>query len=271
MNPDRIYTQYRDDALATLTTATEYSTFVAMPFGNRFSYRSGEIYEQIIKAAANHADHLNETPRRFAEPKRADSSPGTARVITESILTDILYSHLFMADLTFENEGVLIETGIAMGLKPNPQIILITQGDFSELHFDIRNIHVISYNEVDAVPKIAQAMIAAAKSFEADADRTIDSITRTLTPDAVIVLNRYGTFQKVNSAQSLWLGVAEEIFPGHRRAEERFEGATRELFSKRLAYTEYKAKAIPAGDAFGMHATDIGWVVIARIWPELAK
>jgi hypothetical protein len=139
--------------------------FVAMPYKDQFSYRSNEIYNRVIKAAAVHANSLKQALRKFADPKRADAGAGTALVITESILTDILYSHVFIADLTFENAGVLLETGIAMGLKPNPQIIFITQGDFSDLHFDIRNNNVISYNESDAVPKIAQAMIAAVKSL----------------------------------------------------------------------------------------------------------
>ena len=48
-------------------------------------------------------------------------------MITEEIVVRILESHLFIADLTFENPGVVLETGIAMGLKSNRQVILITQ------------------------------------------------------------------------------------------------------------------------------------------------
>lgn len=40
MNPERIYRQYRDDALAHQLTADKYSTFVAMPFSEHFSYHS---------------------------------------------------------------------------------------------------------------------------------------------------------------------------------------------------------------------------------------
>jgi hypothetical protein len=271
MNPDRIYSQYRDDALAKQATASEYATFVAMPFGDRFSYRSKEIYSNVIQAAALEANALNQTPRKFAGPKRVDDCAGTATVITEAIVTEILYSHLFVGDLTFANPGVLLEVGIAMGLKPNAQIVIITQGDLRDLHFDIRNNNILSYNQKDAVSQLASAMIAGAKSFEADADRFIESITKTLTPDAITTLKAYGALQQRNRSQSLHLGIAEMLFSKDSRAAERFEQASRELLSKRLIHTEYKVQAVPGVDMFGMHATQLGCVVIGRMWPELAK
>lgn len=271
MNPDRIYSQYRDDALAKQATASEYVTFVAMPFGDRFSYRSKEIYADVIQAAAIKANELNQTARKFAVPKRVDEGAGTAVVITEAIVTEILYSHLFIGDLSFANAGVLLEVGIAMGLKANPQIILITQGDLRELHFDVRNNNVLSYNSKDSVPQIAKALIAAAKSFEAQADLYIQSITKTLMPDAVFVLKWYGALQKRNTAASLHLGISRLLFKKARRPEERFEGAVRELLAKRLIYTDYKVRALNGRDAFGMHATELGWVVINRMWPKLAQ
>lgn len=272
MNPDRIYSQYRDDALAMQATAKEYSTFIAMPFANRFSYNSQQIFKEVIQAAATKANELNQAPRKFAVPKRADDGAGTAVVITEAIVTEILYSHLFIADLTFENSGVLLETGVAMGLKPNQQIILITQGDLRDLHFDIRNNKVFSYNPAGALTKIAEAMIAAAKSFEADTEKRIESIKSVLTSDAVHVLHVYGIFQKKNPLQSLCRQLSEQIFGDKNRSDERFEAATRELLEKSLLYTDYKPNAAPGGgDRFGMHATKLGWVVISRMWPELAR
>ena len=267
MNPDRIYSQYREDALAMQATAKEYSTFVAMPFANRFSYHSQQICKEVIQAAAAKANELNQTPRTFAVPRRVDDGAGTAVVITEAILTDILYSHPFIADLTFENPGVVLETGIA-----NQQIILITQGDVRELHFDIRNNKVFSYNRADSVSKIAGAMIAAANSFEANAEKMIESIKMVLTSDAVHVLHAYGSFQKKDAKQSLYRQLAEQIFGDKNRSEERFEAATRELLEKRLLYTDYKPNAAPGGgDRFGMHATNLGWIVIGRMWPEIAR
>lgn len=52
MNPERIYRQYRDDALACQITADKYFTFVAMPLNERFSYRPLQIYNEVILAAA---------------------------------------------------------------------------------------------------------------------------------------------------------------------------------------------------------------------------
>lgn len=271
MNPDLIYSQYRDDALARQATAAEYSTFVAMPFRDRFSYRSKQVYAEVIQAAAVKANELKQTPRPFGMPRRIDDGDGTAVVITEAIVTEILRSHFFIGDMTFENPGVVLEVGIAMGLKPNPQIVLITQGDIGDLHFDLQHNKVLSYNPGDAVPKIAQAMIAAAKSFEANVDLMIESIKKVLTPDAVMVLNGYGRMQRVNPAHSIHRQVAGLIFNVAEDPFERLDAACRELLAKRLIYTDYRVKAVEAGDVFGMHATDLGWVVIGRMWSELAR
>lgn len=271
MNPDIIYSQYRDDALARQATATEYSTFVAMPFRDRFSYRSKNVYAEVIQAAAAKATGLKQTPRPFAVPRRIDDGDGMAVVITEAIVTEILRSHLFIGDLTFANPGVVLEVGIAMGLKSNSQIILITQGDTADLHFDLQHNKVLSYNPEDAVLKIAQAMIGAANAFEANADLMIESIKRVLTPDAVTVLNGYGGLRKRNPGQSLHRQVAGLIFNPAEHPFERFEDACRELLSKRLLFTDYKVKAVEAGDTFGMHATELGWIVIERMWPELKR
>jgi hypothetical protein len=68
MNPDRIYRQYRDDALAGQITASKYTTFVAMPFGEQFSYRSREVYSEVVCKAAERANekggNVTSTSRR---------------------------------------------------------------------------------------------------------------------------------------------------------------------------------------------------------------
>lgn len=271
MNPDRIYRQYRDDALSKQVAAAEYSTFVAMPFCEMFSYRSRTILADVIQAAAKRANSKSLAHRKFSQPFRVDDHAGGARVITEEITVQILESHIFIADLSFENAGVLLETGIAFGLKPNPQIILITQGRLADLHFDIRNNNVISYNAKDSVDAIADAMIAAGNSFERDADLYINSITKTLAPDAIACLNHYGQLQQKSAANSLYCGIAEICFPGDSRANARFDLAVMQLLQSRLLWTDWKVKALPNGDAFGMHATDLGWAVIFQKWPELQK
>jgi len=124
MNPYRIYRDEWARALAVQTTATKYRTFVAMPFQERFSYRSREILSGVIGAAVDEANRRGQTPRQFDIPERIDVPMGAA-VITEEIILRILESHIFMADVTFENAGVLLETGIALGTKPNRQIMVL--------------------------------------------------------------------------------------------------------------------------------------------------
>lgn len=270
MNPERIYRQYRDDALAKQITASEYNTFVAMPFRDRFSYRSKEIYEELIRGAAKQANKLKMTKRQFALPMRIDDEPGTAVVITEEIIVHILESHLFIGDLTLENPGVLLEVGVSLGLKPNKQVILIMQGDLDDLHFDIRNNRVICYDQSNAIEQIADALIAGANAFESDCQRYIESITRTLSPDAILSLNWYGRMRRDNPGQepSLHVGTIPEYFKGD---QDRFREATRELLSKNLIWTDYHVGGIPNGDAWGMHATELGWAVIENLWSDLKR
>ncbi len=270
MNPDRIYRQYRDDALAKQIAAKEYKTFVAMPFGDQFSYRSRKIYRDVIQKAAARANEKGDAARRFAQPTRVDDHAGTAHVITEEIVVQILESHIFLADLTFENSGVLLETGIALGTKPTPQIVLITQGRLTELHFDIRNNHVICYNPGRSIDAIANAIVAAASAFERDSEKYVTAVTRTLPPDAIACLKRYGEIQQETEAGSLHAGIADRLFPGER-AKDRFEAATRDLLRARLLWTDFKVEAMEGMDAFGMHATELGWAVISQLWHKLRR
>jgi len=273
MNPQRIYEQYRDDALAALITAKSYKTFVAMPFGQRFSYRQKEVYENVIQAAARRAADLGSATREFDPPRRTDDTGIAAAVITEEIVVQILDSHFFIADLTNENPGVLLETGIAMGLKANTAIILITQDHLSDLHFDLRNNNVISYNSPDAVEIIAKAFIACARTFEEQSNSYVKAVAASLTPDAIVCLKWYGEQQRFHPGQSLHAGVAGPIFAALNppptagaNLEIRFVSATRELLQKRLLRTDYNVAAVAAGDTFGMHASALGWVFMKQMW-----
>ena len=272
MNPERIYRQYRDDALAHQNTADKYSTFVAMPFSERFSYRSQQIYIEVIRAAAERASGRGETRRQFSPPRRIDDEPGVAGVITEDIIVQIRESHLFLADLTFENPGVLLEVGAALGLKPNNQIILLLQGDPNTLHFDIRNNRVIRYDQPEAIDKIASALIAGANAFETDCQRYIESITKTLSSDAIVCLHWYGKLRRDHGKlnPSLHRGTMGPYFQG-ADAGVRFSDATRELLGRRLLWSDYKVGAIPGDDMFGMHATELGWKVIEHMWVDLRR
>lgn len=275
MNPDRIYQQHRDDAMAVQFEADSYSTFVAMPFAEQFSYRSRDIYTDIIQAASAFACQEGGLPKKFAKPKRIDDGSIQAKVITEEIIVQTLESHIFLADLTFQNAGVLLETGIALGLKPTAQIILIMQGNRSDLHFDIRNNNVITYNDRDqkAVEKVGKALIGAAKAWEEDCHRYIVAKSRMLTPEAIACLRWYGFIQQQNKVKSLHPGAIPPFFPSvwSERSKDAYREAIRELLRERLLWTDYKVDDIPDGDAYGGHATALGWAMIEHMWPQLKR
>lgn len=267
MNPDRIYSNYRDDALAQQIAEKEYRTFVAMPFTNSFSYRFRAILDDVISSAAKIASDLKKVKKPFSTPTIVSDGATGAISITEKIVEEILYSHIFLADLTFNNPGVLLETGIAMGMKPNAQIVLIMQGKYEELHFDIRNNNVFAYNGKDAVNGLAERFISAANAFEQEADRRIRLIQQRLSPDAIALLKAYMHIQKQNSAASLHAGIAGQVMPGCR-AFERFDAAARELLENHLLLTDWQAKIAEGVDYFGMHATPIGKEFIRHVWGE---
>ncbi len=52
MNPETIYSNFRDEALATILSANNYSTFVAMPLQDRFSYHPSHILQRVLNFAA---------------------------------------------------------------------------------------------------------------------------------------------------------------------------------------------------------------------------
>ena len=253
MNPYRIYRDEWARALAVQASAKKYRTFVAMPFQERFSYRSREILSRVIGAAVDEANRYTKTARQFEVPERIDVPMGAA-VITEEIVLRILESHIFLADVTFENAGVLLETGIALGTKPNQQIILITQGSHDDLHFDLRINHVISYNPDGSVAEVAEALIAGARYFEDQVQHHVLAVTRRLSPEAILALNWYGQIQRQHRAMSLHAGNPGPHFT-EPDGRSRFDMATRELRDKDLLWTDYAVGAVPGGDAFGMHAT----------------
>jgi hypothetical protein len=274
MNPSRLYEPHREDAIAKQITALKYSTFVAMPLRDTFSYQSQEVYKKIIQKAAKSANAKRAAKRLFDVPRRVDDAPGQAVVITEEIVIGILESHFFLADVTFQNAGVILETGIALGLKSNRQIILMSQGTAAELHFDLRNNNVIFYRDSTAVEKLANAMIAAAEAFEEDTDRIVKSVVKSLSSPAIQCLNWFGAVRKSRPDQSLHEGVAGEIFKEKSMGEALliFQLATQELIQKKLLYMDYVPRNVSGGPGrYGLGATELGWALIESLWPEFSR
>ncbi len=276
MNVDQIYQLQRDDAFAEQFNATEYETFLAMPFVDSSNYPANRIRDLLCNDVHVRANAiLNPSPgkRRFAPLRRVDGV-SAALVITDEIVRRILASHFFFADLSSAadlNFGVVLETGIGLALKPNGRILLFTQDDRSKLHFDIRVTNVNRYTEADLVEQAANALVSVAHTFESEADQYIRFVSSSITPNAHALLNIYGRLWKGHVSGAPAPALHE--IPAAHFNKERFEGrdgsiafhdAARELIEKRLLWTGYIAG--PKGDAYGIHATKLGWEVITRIW-----
>jgi len=271
MNPDRVWRELGNDALAQQVVSESYGVFVAMPFRDQFSYRSDRVFADVIEVAVEETRGAG-LPRPFAKPIRADKLTPNASEITEDIVEGILYGHFFLADLTMANQGVLVELGIALSLKSPRHVILIAQGNLSDLHFDIKDNRVIPYDEPGAPQKIARALVEGARRFEASVGDRMMAIRRSLSPQAVYLLNLYGRLRKAQPGLSLHAGaVLNDDNLSHQPAvrELVFYSAAQELLSKSLIALDYAVADDQANpDRFGFHATQLGLVFIRQTWPK---
>jgi hypothetical protein len=273
MNVNLIHQLNRDEAFAKQFIATEYQTFVAMPFGNQGGYPVQRI-RSLLRVVHESANQLlpSSRKRRFAELRRVDETTSGTMVITDEIIRQILDSHFFWADLTGCNFGVVLETGLALALKPNERVLVFTQDGMHSLHFDLKVTRIAEYNEETLVSKLAGELVKAAQFFEAEADRYIRFVSIQLTSDAIMLLNLYGrrwkNWPSDASQPSLFQSAAAEqnpIFAGEV-GRVLFQQAARELSSRGLFWTDYRPNAAPGADAYGIHATKLGWLVISHLW-----
>lgn len=278
MNVDLIYQLQRDNAFAEQFQATEYRTFVAMPFNNRGGYPEGRIYD-LIKRVHEQANKLlpEDSRRHFAKLQRVDEITSGTVTITDEIIRQVLSCHFFWGDMTGCNFGVVLETGLALALKPNERVLLYTQDGTHSLHFDLAVTRITQYKESDLVENLAQDLARAAKHFELEADRYIRFVSSQLTPDAINVLNIYGRLWKDRSDSSITLSlfhrIAERYMDHFTETSGRilFNDAVRELSAKRLMWTDYQTNTSPGYDSYGLHATKLGWRVIEHLWKHDSK
>lgn len=284
MNANLIYRLHRDEAFAKQFTATEYQTFVAMPFGNHGGYPSKRIRDLLKKVHAQANEKLLPgNKRRFAELRRVDDITSGTMVITDEVIRQILDAHFFLADLTGCNFGVVLETGLALAFKPNEQVLVFTQDDIRMLHFDLKVTRIAEYEEETLVSKAADELVKAAKFFETRADEYVRFIASQLTSDAILLLNIYGRRWKgwqsnspSDSQPSLFQRAAAEynnVFSGPI-GRNLFQDAARELNEHRLFWTMYTPNASDGADSYGIHATELGWLVIEHLWdhdPRMRK
>jgi hypothetical protein len=271
MNPDRIWRELSNDAFAHQVESDEYGVFVAMPFRDQFSYRSEDVFTKVIETAVQRAN--SQTPLRpFARPVRSDKLSQSASEITEDIVEQIMLNHFFIADLTLANHGVLIEVGVALSLKMPDQIVLLAQGDLRDLHFDIKDNRVIQYDRDGAIDQIAQALVHGAKKFESTLGMRMEAIRRSISPQAVYLLNLYGRLRLRQPDLSLHLDVVSGDFnlsSEPRLRELVFNSAAQELQAKGLLELDYTvADDGKNPDRFGLHATKLGIAFIRQTWPK---
>jgi len=279
MNVDQIYQLQRDDAFADQFEDDCYRTFVAMPFSSRGGYPEKRIRRTLAKVhdlAQQKASLLN-LPRSFSPLQRVDDGDPAALVITDEIIRLILGSHFFVGDLTGANHGVLLESGIAFALKPNARVLLFSQDGTSGLHFDLKVTNVIPYVEEDLAEKVADSLLAAARSYEQEAERYVSHVSAQLSPSAHIVLNLFGRLYKGYNdgpLPAMFDGIAAQMDSRFEKDTGRtsFEATARELIARRLMWTHWEAGLQMHGDGYGIHATKLGWRVIEHIWqhdPEM--
>jgi hypothetical protein len=278
MNVDSIYQLQRDDAFASQFSATQYQTFVAMPFSNRGGYPEKRIRELL----ANVHEQANSllpagNKRQFAGLRRVDEVASGTVTLTDEIIRQVLSCHFFLGDLTGCNFGVVLETGIALALKPNERVLLFTQDGTHSLHFDLSVTRIATYTETDLVQQAGNDLVRAAKSYESEVDRYIRFLSSQLTADAIYVLNLYGRLWKGWSSgspqPSIFHRKAAELMPHFAEPTGRmaFTDATRELSARRLFWTDYQSNVSPGTDSYGHHATKLGWCVIEHIWNHDAQ
>jgi hypothetical protein len=262
MNPDRIYRQYRDDALAEQAGSDRYSTFVAMPFEETFRYRSRSVLDDVIVTAAREATSRGGL-RPFEDPHRAGQSQGAVE-ITEEILTDILRCHLFVADLTLGNPNVCLELGVALGLKPSAQIILLLDGDPKQLPFNIKDNMVIRYDCADHLARLADAFMASARAFELDYRSHVTDLRRRLSSDAIWLMRHLASLQARGLPPIMSGDEAPEIFVAAENPRLRYALGEGELIRNRVVEMEHEPRH--EADAFATRPTPLGQRLIGETW-----
>lgn len=273
MNVDSIYQLQRDDSFASQFSAAEYQTFVAMPFTNRGGYPEGRIHKFLAKVHEKSNSMLPaESKRKFAPLRRVDEITSGTITITDEIIKQILICHFFWGDLTGCNFGVVLETGLALALKPNKRVLLFTQDGTHSLHFDLAVTRITPYTERNLVKQLSEDLVKAAECFELEADKYIRFISSQLTGDAIYVLNAFGRLYKERKsgspAPTIFYRLTLPMFPHFKESAGRvaFNDAVRELSTRRLFWTDYQTNVEPGKDGYGLRATALGWCVIEHLW-----
>jgi len=278
MNPGRLYQNMKLDAIAKGLSAEKYTTFLAMPFRNNYGYISESMRSRFseIVTGIDYRTHGLEKP--FAVPIRVDDNPPSAADVTEQIAELIMNCHFFLGDLSFGNHGVLLETGMAMAVKPPESITLISQGNSDDLHFDI-TVNRVNFYSTDAELKknIENSLVAGAKHYEHLYGRQLHLFRGTLTPEAILLLRIYANTSLQHLEYGIHWGLANEDetwksnFGDDRAMRYQFYAeAIRELRDKGLIVLDYQPSPTQDGALalYAYHATKLGAEFLRRTWPK---
>jgi hypothetical protein len=264
MNPDRLYRQHRDDALADQAEARAYTVFVAQPFEESRRYSSRRVLGEVIVPAARAANAIAATGLRAFEDPRRVGGPQGALELAEEIILHVLRCHIFIADLTLANPNVLLELGVAFGLKPTSQIVLLLDGEPSQLPFDIRGNNVLRYDDVaNRVGSIAEALVNAGTAFETEYRRHVADLRRRLSSDAIWFMRHLALHGTVNGDQT------PTVFHGPGDPRLRYALAESELFRTRLV--EMNHQPLTGSESFATSLTHLGCRLIHDTWSELQR
>ena len=112
--------------------------FVAMWFNDKMK----SAYDKAIKPAIEKAKY---TTFRIDNKEHVNK-------IDDEIIAEIKRSRFLVADFTGHRGGVYFEAGFAMGLGI-PVIWTCKEGDFKDLHFDIRQYNCIKWKDEEDLEK----------------------------------------------------------------------------------------------------------------------
>lgn len=221
--------------------AHDDTVFVAMSFAPLYEQR----YFQVIDPAIR---DVGLTPRIVRAGTVSDS-------ILTKILEDIGRARLIFADITsstcaapdvsFRNENVMYELGIAHGRRL-PEEVIVFRSDSDYLSFDVRHVRVNSYDP-DGSPEEARKRVADALQ---DAVKETDlrrSMAVRLAADA-LDYTAWAALTATNDSKRIGneLGITEwhQILPKVAASEEGYS-ATRRLLELGLLRTEYRTPKMP--------------------------
>jgi len=173
-----------------------------MQFKPEKGYDSDKLFSAISNAI-NFVNINKDIKRKFAEPQRADQIGDYAHSITDSIVESILHSHFFIADLTNNNPGVLLELGLALAFKRHDSILVINHDDYSKIHFDIKSLNIKKYETLEGLKNYLQKVLPRLAEDEEDAEeRYFSQIRKKLQVDSIVCMVDYAKLYRFADSKS---------------------------------------------------------------------